>query len=125
MRDTLSLVPEEVAWFVSALDVLEALAAKLNQPVHPSVAPVKRDLARYLETRAPARADARTRGLLGMVAHDEVMTDKAAARLGLTEDAVRLACRTGRFVGVARKQRGRWVIPAVVVEAEAQRRGAA
>ena len=30
-------------------------------------------------------------------------TATAAEHLGLTEDAVRKACRTGRFTGVARK----------------------
>lgn len=121
--DLLTLVPEEAALLQSALETLERWAVARGYPLAPDLALIKRDLASYVASRAPGRVGATTRLERESVPHPGgerfVDTEEAALMLGLSSDALRKACRAGRFAGVARKSRGRWMILASVVEAEA------
>lgn len=118
MRDEgLWLEPEEVAWFSAALETLTKYAGMARCSVPPSVPPMRVALESFLAGRAGSRLNATTRLLADLLADpDEVDAAEAADRLGVTVDAVRKACRSGRFRGVARKHRGRWMIPTVDID---------
>lgn len=118
MRDDgLWLDYNEVVWFAAALDEMARYAARAGSVLPPSVITVRAELHAFLSSRASGRGDATTRPLVELMADpDEVDARNAAERLGLTPDAIRKACRAGRFKEVARKRRGRWMIPAEDVE---------
>ena len=122
--DQLVLNAADVAWFVSALEFLEKLAIRARMGLPPSVAATKNVLAQHL-SRVGGRADATPRPVVSRVVDPEdewIDTATAAEHLGLTEEAVRKACRTGRFTGVARKHHGRWCIPQADIEAVRDRK---
>jgi hypothetical protein len=120
--DVLVLDAADAALLVAALERLERLAVHRGSPIEASVVRVKRELTQYL-TRVATRADARTRVPFGVAGNDDfVDIATAAQRIGISEDALRLACRSGRFAGVAQRHNGRWQIPAADVAADARRR---
>ena len=127
MRDDLLVLGvEDAAWFLGTLRTLEQLAKRCKVTLPPTVAERRDALLTYLVGRAAGHADATTRPAALTAAHDggrEVIdTDEAANMLGITSGAMRKRCRSGRYMGVARKELGRWVIPKVDVEAELQSR---
>ncbi|GAB7069785.1 hypothetical protein H7J06_15615 [Mycobacterium hodleri] len=124
MRDDLLVLDvHDAARQLAALETLERLTAARGGRILADVARDKQMFARFIATRVAARDDARTRGLDGPAAHDARMDSRTAAEcLGITEGAVRLACRSGRYAGVAGKKRGRWSIPVADVDAEVARR---
>lgn len=118
--DGLWLDVEDAAKLQSALEALETLAARSGYALGREVAVMKQGVAAFLG-RVAGRADATTRPPVTQIrdADGELIDVEEAARmLGLTADALRKACRTGRYASVARKVRGRWMIPAADVSAE-------
>jgi len=123
-EDGLWLEYREVVWFAGALDMLAKYAKRAGCAVPSSVISVRAHLDTYLGSRTHGRGDATTRPAAELLVHPEdVDANEASERLGITADAVRKACRTGRFAAVARKQRGQWRLPAADVEAEGTRNG--
>jgi hypothetical protein len=117
MRDDLLVLdPVEVAWFVSALEFLEKLAIRARMALPPAVAAQKSALTQHL-SRVGGRVDTTTRPITELDSHTEIDASEAAERLGISADAMRKACRSGRFGGVARKHHGRWFIPLADIEA--------
>lgn len=119
--DLLVLSVEDATWFLGTLRTLEQLAKRCRVALSPTVAARREVLLSYLAGRATGHADATTRPVAAMAVQDgeEVIdTDAAAKMLGITSGAMRKRCRSGRYMGVARKERGRWVISKVEVEVE-------
>ncbi|OBB33060.1 hypothetical protein A5792_11565 [Mycolicibacterium peregrinum] len=121
MRDDgLWLDADDVEFFAGALLLLDTWAKRLGYNTSQQTQSVRTRLTEFLESRAAGRADATVRPLSGVVADAGVVdATEAAEHLGLTPDAVRKACRTGRFAGVAQKRLGRWTIPATELERSA------
>lgn len=109
----------EVAWFAAALDTLVKFAGRAGCVVPPSVRPMREQLQTFLDGHAGGGVDA-TSGLSPGAVFDSdgqwIDAGEVADMLDLTASAVRKACRTGRFAGVARKHRGRWWIPTECVD---------
>lgn len=118
MRDELvcRLTVEEAALLQVALETLERWSAAKGAALSGEVAMLKLNLATFVG-RAVGDVEATMRPDLARGPHDEdFMDSKEAARvLGLTVGAVAKRCRTGVFGGVARRERGRWLIPAADV----------
>ncbi|ALI26566.1 hypothetical protein XA26_27260 [Mycolicibacterium fortuitum] len=118
--------PAEVVWFAAALDLLVKYSKRAGCVVPSSVPTVRSELQTFLDSRADSLADATTRPPRVAVLHPDgewIDVEEAAQMLGVSADAVRKSCRTGRFVGVARKWRGRWLVPAESLELHAGGKG--
>lgn len=116
MRDDVLVVgAEDATWLIAALAMLEQLVARAGHPPVPSLGEKRRVLAEFVG-RVDGHADATTRPGSGALAHDSdidalLSTEEVSSMLNVTADAVRKACRTGRFAYVARRAGGRWWIP--------------
>ncbi|WP_460359510.1 hypothetical protein [Mycobacterium sp. ZZG] len=98
---------------VSALDMLDRLAAPIGQRLSPQMAHIRRELL-TCTSRVVASADTSAGRVSGAaVAHfDMSVVDSltAAEHLGITRDGVTWHCRRGRFGAGATKAGGRWFI---------------
>jgi len=98
---------------VSALDMLDRLAARIGQRLSPQMALIRRELL-TCTSRVGTSADTRTERVVGAsVAQFEASVDSltAAEQLGITRDGVAWHCRRGGFgEGRASKVGGRWFI---------------
>lgn len=114
MRDDgLWLDADDVEFYAGVLTVLDTLLKRLGYNGSDQTRVVRSRLEAFLNGRADGHAAVTTRPPLAEVPDaDHMDANEAAGQLGVTAGAVRKACRTGRFQGVARKQRGRWMIPA-------------
>ncbi|WP_285033873.1 helix-turn-helix domain-containing protein [Mycolicibacterium sp. lyk4-40-TYG-92] len=118
MRDDgLWLDADDALLFAGALKLLDWALKKRGHNTPPDIAAAQRKLEEFIASRVESRVDATTRPMADWMANAQLMdSTEAAERLGLTPGAVRKACRSGRLQGVARKELGRWMIPAADVE---------
>ncbi|MFL0288803.1 hypothetical protein ACJH6H_26530 [Mycobacterium sp. SMC-21] len=114
--DGLWLDTEDVAFFAGALALLAELVKQRGQLIPPEVVEAQRKLNQFLKSRIDVLGDTTLRPPAGWLLDADVVDVSAAAeQLGVTPDAVRKACRGGRFKRVAQKELGRWMIPAADV----------
>lgn len=116
MRDDVMVIDaDDAIWLVAALSLLEELVKRRGHPPVVSLDEKKQTLTAFLR-RVDGRADTTMRPDSAALAHDSDIdvllgTEEAAGVLGLSADAVRKACRSGRFAHLARRSGGRWWIP--------------
>lgn len=111
--DVLVLDAVSAAWVLAGLELLEELVVRRGWALDASVPAVQTRLREFLG-RAAGRADTTKRPSAVPISDDGrgyVDATRAGELLGISADAVRKACRGGRFQGVARKTRGQWLIP--------------
>lgn len=97
----------------AALEDLERRTLRDGVPLPMVYARMKSDMAEFVG-RVRGRGDTTTRPVSAAVldAGDELLTvEEVASMAGITCDAVRKACRQGRFALAARKVCGAWRIP--------------
>lgn len=113
---------EEAALVQASIEQLERVAVRQGSLVSRDLAVLKSDLAAFVG-RAAGRADTTMRPPSPVDGDDVLIgTEEVARMTGTTEDAVRKACRKGRYANAAKKIRGRWYLPAVDVIAELESR---
>lgn len=109
---------------VSALDMLDRLAAPTGQRLSPQIALIRRELA-TCTSRVPASADASVEAIVAQqVAQFEasvVDTTTAARVLGITRDGVTWLCRNRHIQAI--RSGGRWWIPVDSLADYRDRRG--
>ncbi|CQD21608.1 Helix-turn-helix domain protein [Mycolicibacterium conceptionense] len=116
----LVLEPSDAEALQIALERYERKVARDGARLSRQLARIKMDLAAFV-SRAGSRVDTTTRPAHGTGCDPDgelfIDTAEAAKMLGITEDAVRRRCRSGIFVNVAKRVRGRWMVPSADVEA--------
>lgn len=124
IRDELvfRLSVKEAALAQAACEEVERVAVRQGSLVSRDLAVLKNELAAFVG-RATGRADTAMRPPSPASGDDVLVgTEEVARMTGTTEDAVRKACRHGRYRFAAKKIRGRWYLPAVDVLAELEGR---